>query len=164
MLISVLGRLAYPKDALNFFPDGQSTSVYHRFVSLEKQTVEVSLQFQKGARYLFLSGEKSRLSIERLNVSLLTRRLLYDIGIAELLKRNQENDSRPQVVRFGPGDVLMREGNVASRVLFIAKGSCVIFKKPNARGLPAMCVGSLTSPSFIGFAPLVLDNECIRCR
>jgi CRP-like cAMP-binding protein len=159
----ILGRLAIPEDALDFFfvrSGRAANNTYHEFVSLERECEEVSLRFSKGASYCFLPESRSRVFIERLNASLLTRRILRDIGISELMhqKPTMSDKEMPEITQFRPGDVLLKEGTVANRVLFVAKGSCVIFRKPK-RGVPPMCVGSLTSPSFIGFSPLLLANE-----
>ena len=162
---AVLGRLQLPEDANDFFVKAEetmrskNTSLYHKFVSLEKGCKEVSVHFHRGASYLMLPESKSRIFIERLNASLLTRCVFRDIGVTELLDPNTANsDDSSKIWRFKPGNVLLQEGTVANRVLFIAKGSCFVFRRTCPKNpSQQLCVGSLTSPSFIGFAPLLID-------
>ena len=162
---AVLGRLDLPEDAHDFFAKVDETmrsenkSLYHKFVSLEEDCKEISIHFQKGASYLMLPQPKSKIFIERLNASLITRRVLRGIGISELLNMNTTNfDDKPKIWRFKPGHVLLKEGSIANRVLFVAKGSCFVFRRAYSKQTSQqLCVGSLASPSFIGFAPLFLD-------
>jgi hypothetical protein len=163
----VAGRLAIPEDAREFFNRRRSTNTYHRFVLLEKKCHNVSIRFHKGSSYLVLDGANSTVFIQRLNASLLTRRILNDIGISGLLSRKKDpivtDTDDPQVFCFSPGNVLIKGGSVAERILFVAKGSCLIFKQTDRRQGSTVCVGSLSSPSFIGFSSVLLDQNTNDC-
>ena len=161
--LAVLGRLPTPED-IHVQSKEFNASLYHRFVALERGCKDVSVQFCKGASYVHLSTLKSRVFIERLNASLLTRRIFSDIGMSRLLQRKHtmSDDGISKVFQFRPGNVLIKQESVANQVLFIAKGSCFIFRNTHKRA-PPLCVGSLCSPSFIGFSPLLLEENNNNC-
>jgi hypothetical protein len=133
-----------------------ASSVYHRFVGLEKRTKNVRIHFQKGASYLYLPGAKSDVLIERLNAILVASAVLRDIGISGLLKQNKR-----RFCHFKARDVLVKQGNIARRVLLLVKGSCFVFRSSNKRRAQ-VCVGSLASPSFV-FSPQLLDSVNDDC-
>lgn len=156
---AVLGRLPIPED-VPLQSDESNASLYHRFVALARGCMDVSVQFFRGASYIHLPILKSRPFIEKLNASLLTRRMLVDIGMSGLLQceHRMSDNGISKVFQFRPGTVLIKQGSVANRVLFIAKGSCFIFRSANKHS-PPLCVGSLSSPSFIGFSPLLGEDN-----
>ena len=79
-----------------------------------------------------------------------------DIGIRPQKRHAQSvagDDDAPKIFRFQAGQILIREGDDPNRVLFIAKGTCLIFCTDGRRKLPS-CVGSMGSPTFIVFSAL----------
>eukprot|EP00571_Detonula_confervacea_P009097 CAMPEP_0172317150 /NCGR_PEP_ID=MMETSP1058-20130122/30657_1 /TAXON_ID=83371 /ORGANISM="Detonula confervacea, Strain CCMP 353" /LENGTH=561 /DNA_ID=CAMNT_0013031637 /DNA_START=644 /DNA_END=2326 /DNA_ORIENTATION=+ len=161
----VLGRLALPsEDAHDFFKHG-ARSLYHRFVSLQnKQGNVVSIHFEKGSTYIVLPEPQSRHFLDRLNASLIAKRVLNDIGIADLLctKTHEtvccNDENKPaKVFGFREGQILIKEGDDSDRVLFIATGSCLIFRNNEEQEIH--CVGSISSPCFIGITALFGDRD-----
>jgi len=184
----VLGRLSAPfsEETHEFFKRAPETeangssegterqqSLYHRFVSpdnlLRSDDDDVTIRFEKGSSYIVLPESSSRCFLDRLNASLIAKRVLNDIGIAGLLSKKRtaherdctrqislamdgESNKATKVFRYRAGQILIKEGDIPDDVLFLATGSCLILRY-NGDG-ESHCVGSIVSPCFIGIAAL----------
>jgi len=163
----VFGRLALPsQNTDDFFRKTEANqhemSLYHRFVSLQNEEGnDVNIHFEKGSTYIVLPESQSRPFLGRLNASLITKRVFNDVGIEKLLcKQTHEcnNESKAtKVYGFRAGQILIKEGDDPDRVLFIATGSCLIFRSNEEQEVH--CAGSMLSPCFIGIAPLFDDSD-----
>lgn len=168
-----LGRLYVPSvDARDFLgragadEGGAGGSPYHRFVSHEGgRGGDVTVRFDKGSTYVVLPESRSRPFLDRLNASLIAKRVLDDVGIGGLLRDQTHGagcaravpatdgeDKAVKVFRFRAGQILIKEGDAPDRVLFLAMGSCLVLRENEER--ETHCVGSTLSPCFVGMPAL----------
>ena len=91
--------------------------------------------------------------------------MLNDIGIGDILqKKSHEIDcncsgSNPiKVFAFKDGQICLKQGDEPDRVLLVATGSCLVYRKNKENEVH--CVGSFVAPCFIGLTPFLQDDIC----
>ena len=101
-----------------------------------RQGRKTTIHFDKGSTYLVLRSAHSAPYLERLQGSLVGKRVLNDIGIGDILqKKSHEIDCNGsvgnpiKVFSFREGQILTRQGDEPDRVLLIATGSCLVYQK-----------------------------------
>ena len=162
----VLGQLSIPNSSAELFfkhteESSQETSLYKQFVS-EKKT-KLTIHFDKGSAYLVLRSAHTTPYLERLQGSLVGKSVLNDIGMCDILQKKSHeidcncNAGNPiKVFTFRDGLILTKQGEKPDRVLLIATGSCLVYRKNEENEVH--CIGSFVAPCFIGVTSLFLAD------
>ena len=129
---------------------------------LSEKKGKTTIHFDKGSTYLVLRSAHSKPYLERLQGSLTEKSVLNDIGIGDILSHEKDcnctDDNLIKVFSFKAGQVLTKQGDDPDRVLLIATGSCLVYRKNEEDEVH--CVGSFVAPYFIGISSPFLADIC----
>ena len=159
----VLGQQSIPNTAGScdiFFERTEESQLSENY----RQGRKITIHFDKGSTYLVLRSAHSKPYLERLQGSLVGKLVLNDIGIGEILQKksheidcNCNADNPIKVFAFKDGQICLKQGDEPDRVLLIATGSCLVYRKNEENEVH--CVGSFVAPCFIGLTLFLQDYD-----